>query len=282
MPPRHHFVTVDGLELHYNEWGDPDAPPVLCVHGLSRNGRDFDFLAERIADEFRVLCPDMPGRGLSEWADDPDQQYTAEYMTQLLVGFVEALDLDEFRYLGTSMGGTLGMALAAGPLADRITHFVVNDVGPGPADDEAADEGIDRIIEYLTNPPTYDRLSDLEAYFRDVYDTFNGLSDAEWRRFTLNSARQTDDGQFTPNYDVDIVEPLLLAEPEVDPWTLWDAIEAELFVYRGTDSDILSDATFEQMLDRKPDAESLVVDCGHCPMLNTAAQVDPLREFLAA
>lgn len=280
MTPTHGFVTVDGLELHYTEWGDADAPPVLCVHGLSRNGRDFDFLAERIADEYRVICPDMPGRGRSEWADDPDHQYTAEFMTQLLVGLVDDLDLDEFRYVGTSMGGTLGMALAAGPLAGRITHFVVNDVGPGPADDEDADEGIDRIIEYLTNPPTYDRLSDLEAYFREVYDTFNEMTDEQWRQFTLNSARQTDDGQFTPNYDTDIVEPLLLAEPAVDPWELWDAIEADLFVFKGTDSDILTDATFEQMLDRQPDAESLVVDCGHCPMLNTDGQVEPLREFL--
>lgn len=279
MRPRHDLVTVDGLEIHYTEWGDRDAPPVLCVHGLSRNGRDFDFLAERIADEYRVVCPDMPGRGLSEWADDPETQYTAAFMTQLLVGFVDALEFDELRYVGTSMGGTLGLALAAGPLADRITHFVVNDVGPGPADDEDADEGIDRIIEYLTNPPAHDRLSEMETYFRDVYDTFSELTDEQWRQFTVNSTRQTDDGQFTPNYDVEIVEPLLLAEPDVDPWQLWDAIEADLFVFKGTDSDILSDATFEQMLERQPDAEALVVDCGHCPMLNTDAQVDPMREF---
>ncbi|MFQ3318638.1 MAG: pimeloyl-ACP methyl ester carboxylesterase, partial [Natronomonas sp.] len=197
------FVTVDGVELHYAAWGDPEAPPVVCVHGLSRVGRDFDPLARALADEYRVLCPDVPGRGLSEWAPG---RYTPSAMAELLVGFCDALDLDSIRWVGTSMGGRLGLALAAGPLEDRIDRFVMNDVGPADEDD-TDEEGVQRIIDYLTDPPTYDALSGLEGYYRDTYAEYGDMSDAEWRRFTLTSARRRDDGAWTPSYDTRIVEP---------------------------------------------------------------------------
>lgn len=270
------FVTVDGVELHYTAWGEPDAPPVVCVHGLSRVGRDFDPLARALADEYRVLCPDMPGRGLSEWAP---ARYTPEAMTELLVGFYDELGLESTRYVGTSMGGSLGLALAAGPLSDLIEGFVMNDVGPAPAGDEDAEEGIDRIIEYLTTPPTFDRLTELEAYFREAYATFNEQSDAEWRRLTKTSARRNDDGEFTPNYDTRIVEPVVAAEPSVDPWALWEAVDVPTLVLRGADSDILAEETFEEMLERRPETESLVVDCGHAPALNTDEQLGAIRSL---
>jgi pimeloyl-ACP methyl ester carboxylesterase len=276
------FVVVDGTELHYSEWGDPEAPPVACVHGLSRVGRDFDFLAERLRDEYRLLCPDMPGRGLSEWAaeGEADELYTGGRMTELLAGFFDELDIESARYVGTSMGGQLGMALAAGPLRDRISHFVVNDVGPAPAEDEDAQEGIDRIVEYLTDPPTFPRLSGLEAFYRETYATFSPLTDAEWRVFTVGSARRTEDGEFAPAYDPRVVEPLLTEEADVDPWALWEAIEAPTMVLKGERSDILADATFERMQATR-DVEAHEYDCGHAPSLNVPEQVDPIRRFLA-
>lgn len=275
------FVTVEDLEIHYSAWGDEDDPPVVCVHGLSRVGRDFDPIAAALADTYRVVCPDMPGRGLSEWSDFPEEEYTAEFMAGLLVGFCETLGIETMRWIGTSMGGALGMALAGGPLADRITHLVVNDVGPGPAEDEEADEGIDRIVEYLTNPPAFDRLSELEAYYRDVYEPFSEMTDEEWCRFTTTSARRRDDGRVTPNYDTRVVEPLLTAD-DGDQWEAWDAIEADVFVLHGKESDILSQATFEEMKERKPDAKTLEIDCGHAPALNVDEQIEPIRAFLAA
>lgn len=283
MGRRDRFVEVDGVELHYSEWGDADAPPLVCVHGLSRVGRDFDPLAERIADEYRVICPDMPGRALSEWADSDDQAeewYTAEFMAGLITGFYDELGLESTRYAGISMGGMLGVGLAAGPLSDRISHLLMVDVGPGPAEDESADEGIQRIIDYLTNPPRFDRLTDLEDYFRDVYDTFSPMADDEWRRLTLTSARRGDEGQWLPNYDPRIVEPLLMAD-DGDAWDAWDALDAETFVVKGEHSDILSDATFAEMVERKPDTGTLEVEgCGHVPALNVPEQVDPIRAFL--
>lgn len=274
------FVTVDGTEIHYAEWGPSDAPAVVCVHGLSRVGRDFDPIARALAGEYRVLCPDVPGRGLSEWATIPEAEYTRDALVSTLVGFCDALGLDSLRWIGTSMGGSLGILAAGGPLRDRISHLVVNDVGPGPADGEDA-EGVDRIVEYLTNPPRFDAVSGLEDYYRDVYEPFSPMTDAEWRRFAITSARRRDDGTVTPSYDTRVVEPLLARPPERDPWAAWDDIRADLFVLRGTDSDILSAAAFEEMLARQPGTETLEVDCGHAPQLNVAAQIEPIEAFLA-
>ena len=278
------FVTVDGVELHYSAWGESSSPPVVCVHGLSRAGRDFDPLGRALADDYRVLCPDMPGRGLSQWApadEAAEDWYTGSRMIELLVGFFDELGIDEARYVGTSMGGQLGMALAAGPLEERITPLVVNDVGPAPADDEAAQEGIQRIIDYLTEPPTFDRLTELEAYYRETYATFSEMTDAEWRVFTVGSARRTDEGRFAPAYDPRMVEPLLTEERDADPWAAWTAIDVPTLVLKGEHSDILADETFERMCESRPEVETVVVDCGHAPSLNVPEQVEPIRELFA-
>lgn len=277
MDPRHRYETLVGTEIHCTEWGDPDAPALVCVHGLSRHGRDFDFLAEALADEYRVLCPDMPGRGESEW--NP-AVYDPESMVRVLVEFHEALDLDSVRYLGLSMGGSLGLALVAGPLADRVEQLVLVDVGPNPAGDEDAEAGVDRIVEYLTNPPAFDRLTELEGYFREIYETFPEMTDDEWRHLTRTSARRRDDGQWTPAYDTRIVEPVVRGEA-ADGWALWDAIEVPALVVRGAESDILSADTVEEMVERRPGTETHVVeDCGHAPVFNTEDQVAPVRRFL--
>jgi pimeloyl-ACP methyl ester carboxylesterase len=276
------FVDVDGTELHYSMWGDMDAPPVVCVHGLSRVGRDFDFLAERLLNDYSVFCPDMPGRGLSQWAeeDEAESLYTASRMTELLVGFFNALDIDSARYVGTSMGGQLGMALAAGPLASRLSHLVLNDVGPAPAADEAAQEGIDRIISYLSDPPSFPRLSELETYYRETYATFSDLTDEEWRIFTVGSARRTRDGEFAPAYDPRVVKPLLTEEPDTDPWTIWETIATPTMVLKGERSDILADKTFNRMCKTR-DIVTREYDCGHAPSLNVPEQVAPIQAFLS-
>jgi pimeloyl-ACP methyl ester carboxylesterase len=277
------FVQVDGIEIHYSAWGDETAPPVVCAHGLSRVGRDFDPIARRLADSYRVLCPDMPGRGLSEWADDPAMEYTDEVMVERTVGFCDALDLDSIRWIGTSMGGGLGMALAGGPLADRITHLVVNDISPDPPND-ADSEALGRIIEYVPDPPIVDTVTELEAYFRETYESlFSEMTDEEWRRFTVTSMRRTDDGQVTTAYDPQIIQSLSEGEDEetsADPWEIWDAISAEIFILHGTNSGILPDDALEEMLERQPDAETLEVDCGHAPALNVDEQIKPINEFL--
>lgn len=292
MPRSDQFGTIDEFELHYSSWGDPQDPPVLCVHGLSRVGRDFDPLAAALEEDYHVVCPDMPGRGLSQWTDDPTERYTDEAMIELLVGFVERLGLESFRYVGTSMGGGLGMALAGGPLADRISHLVVNDISPDPEAD-ADPEALGRILEYVPDPPTVETMTELEAYYRELYEgRFSEMTDGEWRRLTLTSARRTDDGGFAPHYDPAILasgddgaeneseEGEADAEPP-DPWDVWAAIEADVLILRGRDSEILPAEPFERMQEAQPDAETVEVDCGHAPSLNVPEQIEPIREFFA-
>ena len=279
MARRDEFVTVDGIEIHYSAWGDSTDPTVLCVHGLSRNGRDFDPLARELQDDYHVICPDMPGRGWSEWADDPEERYTNAALVETLIGFCDALELDSLRYVGTSMGGGLGMALAGGPLADRIERLVVNDVPPNPEED-AEPEAMGRIVEYVPNPPTVGTLSELEAYFRDLYEgRFSEMSDDEYRRLTMTSARRTGDGDFAPAYD-----PAILVSGEddgPDPWDVWAAIDVPILLFRGIDSDILPADAYQRMLEVQPDAETVEIDCGHAPALNTPEQIEPIRGFFA-
>ena len=279
MARRDEFVTVDGIEIHYSAWGDSTDPTVLCVHGLSRNGRDFDPLARELQDDYHVICPDMPGRGWSEWADDPEERYTNAALVETLIGFCDALELDSLRYVGTSMGGGLGMALAEGPLADRIERLVVNDVPPNPEED-AEPEAMGRIVEYVPNPPTVGTLSELEAYFRDLYEgRFSEMSDDEYRRLTMTSARRTGDGDFAPAYD-----PAILVSGEddgPDPWDVWAAIDVPILLFRGIDSDILPEDAYQRMLEVQPDAETVEIDCGHAPALNTPEQIEPIRDFFA-
>ena len=283
MGRRDRFVTVDGFELHYSEWGDPADPSVLCVHGLSRNGRDFDPLARELEDDYHVVCPDMPGRGWSEWADDPTARYTDEAMIEVLAGFCVELGLGEFRYVGTSMGGGLGMALAGAAMPEAVTHLVVNDVSPDPEGD-ATPEALGRIMEYVPNPPTVGTVTELEDYYRDLYEgRFSEMTDAEWRRLAVTSARRTDDGGIAPAYD-----PAILVDDgddgadDPDPWDVWAAIDADIMILRGAESEILPEAPFERMRETQPDAETLVVDCGHAPSLNVPAQIGPIREFLGS
>mgnify|MGYP006293298991 CR=1 FL=1 len=281
MPRSDQFTTVDDFELHYSAWGDPDDPAVLCVHGLSRVGRDFDPLAAALEDEYHVVCPDMPGRGLSQWADEPTERYADEAMVGALVGLCDRLELGSLRYVGTSMGAGLGMAVAAGPLADRISHLVVNDMPPNPeADSDPAALG--RSMEYVPDPLTFGRVTELEAYYKDLYQgRFSPMSDEEWRRFTVTSARRTGDGGIAPAYD-----PAILVESESDddapaPWDVWASIDADLFVLRGQESEILPEEPYERMQKVQPDAQTLEVENGHAPSLNTDEQIEPIREFLA-
>lgn len=275
------FLTVGGVELHYSEWGIGSAPPVVCLHGLSRVGRDFDPLAREIANTYRVLCPDLPGRGLSEWCVDP-AGYTDASLLELLVGFCDALGLDSVRLIGTSMGGGLGMALAGGPLSDRISHLVVNDVSPDPTND-ADQKALARIGEYVPNPPVVDTLTELEAYYRKTYETFSEMTDQEWHRFTTTAARRTDDGQITVGYDPQIIAALGEADSDErpDPWAVWESITADICVIRGTESGVLPQAPFDRMLELQPDAQTISVACGHAPALNTDEQISPIAAFLA-
>jgi pimeloyl-ACP methyl ester carboxylesterase len=283
MPiPREH--SFNSLSLHgfhrvaYRDWGDPDnARIVVCVHGLTRNARDFDDLATALAPTFRVICPDMPGRGESEWLRDPKDYNTATYLTVLAAMLAHA-HAEKIAWVGTSMGGLLGMVIAAQP-GTPITRLVVNDIGPviEPA-------ALARIATYVGLDPVFDTFQALEAHVRVVSAPFGPLSNAQWENLSRSVARQTSDGRWRLKYDPGIAVPFRAAASQpTNLWPMWDAIQCPTLILRGAESDLLSSATAKAMQERGPRPELVeFAGIGHAPMMLSADQIDPVVRFLQA
>jgi pimeloyl-ACP methyl ester carboxylesterase len=262
--------------IAYREWGEPDNPRVVvCVHGLTRNGRDFDDLAQALADRFRVVCPDMPGRGDSEWLRDANDYTTPTYLTAL-TALIARCRVDELAWVGTSMGGLLGMVIAAQP-GTPIARLVINDVGPviEPA-------ALSRIASYVGLDPLFDSFAALEAHVRAVSATFGPLRDAQWEALSRSTARQVEDGRWRLKYDPGIAVPYrVAAAARTDMWALWDAIRCPTLVLRGAQSDLLSSATAKAMHMRGPRPEVIeFANIGHAPMLLDPDQIAPVVRFL--
>ncbi|MGE5615547.1 MAG: alpha/beta fold hydrolase [Bacillota bacterium] len=271
-----HCLDPHGFHrMHYVEWGDAANPRVLiCVHGLTRNARDFDYVAERLSDAYRVVCPDVVGRGHSEWLrDKADYQYSL-YCNDMatLIARVGAETVD---WLGTSMGGIIGMLLASRP-GSPLRKLVVNDVGsliPKAA--------LERICTYVGREPSFDSLAALEAAMRSV-SPFGELTDDQWRHLAVHVARHDDDGQWRFRYDPGIGEGPDFRGPmkDVDLSGVWNAVHGPALVIRGEQSDLLLPETLEEMA-RRPHTETHVVPrTGHAPMLMDDAQVMRIRHFL--
>lgn len=264
--------------MAYVEWGDPANPRVLvCVHGLTRCGRDFDYLAARLADRYRVVCPDVVGRGMSDWLRDPHHYAIPQY-AQDMVALIARLDVERVDWLGTSMGGIIGMALAAQPGAP-IARLILNDVGPKiPA------AALARIGEYLATPPDFASIDEAEAYIRVIAAPFGRLTDAQWRHLTRHVIKSGPNGRFQLRYDPGIAIPYAEAArdgQDIDLWPLYDAIRCPTLVIRGAQSDLLTRETVAQMRERGPQAESIEIpDVGHAPMFMEDAQVAIVRDWL--
>ncbi|HXX84160.1 MAG TPA: alpha/beta hydrolase [Casimicrobiaceae bacterium] len=280
-PREYAFLSLSAHGFHrvvYREWGDTGNPRVLvCVHGLTRNGRDFDALAAALADRFRVLCPDMPGRGDSEWLRDPNDYAFPTYLTALTAMLAHA-HAEKVAWVGTSMGGLLGMTIAAQPQTP-IVRLVMNDIGP--AIEPAA---LARIATYVGLAPVFDSFAALEAHIREVSAPFGRLTDAQWETLARTSARQLPDGRWRLKYDPGIAVPFRGASSQpADLWPLWDAIRCPTLLLRGAQSDLLSAATAAAMRTRGPRPEMIeFADVGHAPMLLTPQQIAPVADFLAA
>jgi len=277
MTPRSAYLPAAGFEMHVTEWGDPGKPALVMWHGLARTGRDFDEAAEALSDTYFVLCPDTLGRGLSSWAKDPVTDYRYRMFGDTALAILDHYRIGEARWVGTSMGGLLGITLAGGRLRDRITHLVVNDIGP-----QVATSGVERIAAYVGNPPVHATMAEFEAWLRRNYAPFGENTERFWRRMTDTSSRRTDKGGITVHYDPAIVTQLTHPEPGVDLWASYDAITARMLLVRGETSDVLPAALAEEMTQRGPKPELRTMPgCGHAPTLASAAEIDLLRHFLA-
>ena len=275
-----HYLVCEGRELHFTEWGaalGPQAETVIAWHGLARTCRDMDDIAEHLAQRYRVICPDTIGRGLSQWSPAPEAEYCLDFYVKLAVALVDQLGLDQFHWLGTSMGGAIGTLAAAGPLRGRIKRLVLNDNGP-----QLAEAAIERIRSYAGQPAAFATVGELERYFRTVYQPYGWLSDAQWRRLTETSVRRLPDGRVTPHYDPAMVMQFTHHEGDYDLWDAWDGLDLPVLCLRGESSDLLLADTADQMRQRGPRAVvATIAGCGHAPALNTPAQFALVERFLA-
>jgi pimeloyl-ACP methyl ester carboxylesterase len=273
-------TSPSGLHrMAYTEWGARDNPRVLvCVHGLSRNGRDFDELARVLASDYRVVCPDVVGRGRSDWLRDPAGYGIAQYVADLMV-LIARLDVEAVHWLGTSMGGLIGMVLASLD-GSPITRLLLNDVGP-----VISAESIKRIGDYIGRAPKFDSVADAENYIRLVSAPFGALSDAHWRQLTESSLRQSADGRLEMSYDPAIAQSFqrATASGDIDLWPIYERIRCPTLLIRGARSDLLTVDTAQAMATRGPRPQVVEVPgVGHAPMFMDEAQIAIVRSFLLA
>ena len=261
----------------YVEWGRPEAArTILCVHGLTRNGRDFDALAAALAETgARVVCPDVVGRGHSDWLADPAGYGFPQYLADM-TALLARLDVEAVDWVGTSMGGLIGMMLAAQPNTP-IRRLVINDVGPFIPKD-----ALERIGTYVGADPSFADVAAAEAYIREVNAPFGDLTDAQWRHLAETSVRPVEGGGVKFRYDPAIATPFTQTPIEdVDLWPLWDRIACPVLVLRGADSDLLLAETAAEMARRGPCAEVVeIAGCGHAPALMDDHQIGVIRDWL--
>ena len=267
--------------MAYKEWGDPDNPKtLLCVHGLTRVSDDFDALAESLCSDYRVICPDVVGRGRSGHLRDPRHYLVPQYVADM-VTLIARLNVETVHWVGTSMGGLIGMALASLP-ATPIRKLVLNDIGPVlnvPA--------LARIGEYVGQAPAFATFEEGVDYVRQVSLSFGPHSREQWNKLAADVLHRTPDGQWAFHYDPALGVTLRamdaqgVQQAEALLWTAYDAIECPTLLMRGAESDLLSRETAQAMTQRGPKAALVEIPgVGHAPTLVDPAQIEIVSRFL--
>ena len=264
--------------IAYVEWGDPDSEKVaLCVHGLTRQGRDFDPLARRLAEKgYRVVCPDLAGRGLSGRLSDPEEYALPQYCVDM-TALIARTGAERVDWIGTSLGGLIGMIVAAMG-GDLVRRLVINDIGPA-----LPWAALRRIGDYLeTAPRKFADLDAAERYFREVHAVFGPLTASQWRHLTEHSVVADASGQYRLRYDPGIANAFRPGRVyNVELWNYWDIIHCPTLVLRGEHSDLLLADTARQMAERGPRAEVVEIpDCGHAPALMDRGQIAIVTRWL--
>jgi pimeloyl-ACP methyl ester carboxylesterase len=278
QPRRRSVQCASPRGLHriaYLEWGDPRNRDVLvCVHGLTRTGRDFDELARALCGQWRVVCPDVAGRGDSERLPDPMLYGLPQYVADM-VTLIARLDVEGVSWVGTSMGGLIGMALAA-QAGSPVRRLVLNDAGP-----LVTRVSLERIASYVGKAPGFASVADAERYIRAISAPFGPHSDAQWRFLTETWLRRNDDGSWRAHYDPRIAAPNLVPEKDLELWSLYDAVRCPTLLLRGEQSDLLTRETAAEMKRRGPKAKVVEIPgVGHAPTLLHPDQIALARDFL--
>ncbi len=272
--------TVLGLSpagfhrMAYVAWGRRSAlPPVICVHGLTRNGRDFDRLAQALSAQRLVVCPDVVGRGRSDWLANPAGYAYAQYCADMNA-LIAHLGAEEVDWIGTSMGGLIGMTLAAQPRSP-IRRLVLNDIGP-----VIPRQALERLAGYVGKDPVFDDLAGVETYLRQVHAPFGTLDDAAWSQMARHGHRRLPDGRWALGYDPTIARGLEASlTKDVDLTGVWNSVRCPTLVLRGRQSDLLLPETARTMGTKADVVE--IPGTGHAPSLMVPAQIEIVHGWLA-
>ena len=262
--------------LGYTDWGPRAASGTLvCVHGLTRQGRDFDAISRRMERYRRVVCPDMVGRGTSSWLGDKSA-YRLDVYVEHMKGFLASLRLSSVDWLGTSMGGLIGMALAAEP-DTPIKRLILNDIGPFIPATALADIG-----SYVGRDPVFGSILEAAAYLSAVHAEFGDLTEAQWADMAQHSVTREPDRTYRLHYDPAIAAPFREKAPEdADLWGIYGAIRCPILILRGANSKLLTAETAEDMTRRSPPTKLITFDdCGHAPALVDDLQIDAIVDWL--
>ncbi|MGH8790198.1 MAG: alpha/beta fold hydrolase [Cupriavidus necator] len=285
--PRLGFVQcISPAGLHrmaYHEWGDPANPRVLvCAHGLTRTGRDFDAVASALCGDYRVVCPDVAGRGRSEWLADANGYVVPQYVSDM-VTLIARLNVEKVDWFGTSMGGLIGMGLAGLPKSP-VRKLLLNDVGP-----KIAASAVERIGAYLGLPVRFKTFEEGLAYLQTISASFGRHTPEQWRELNaaiLKPVQGTDGLEWGLHYDPQLAVPFRKSTPEAIAageaalWRSFEAIEAPVLVVRGAQSDLLLRETVAEMVARGKHVSSVEVpDVGHAPTFVDPAQIAIARQF---
>ncbi len=285
MTARRHTLqcfSPTGLHtLSYKEWGAPDNPNVvICVHGVTRVSDDFDVLAQALQADYRVICPDIVGRGQSGRLRNPMDYQVPQYVSDMVTLLARA-NAEKVYWVGTSMGGLIGMALASLP-GNPIAKLVLNDVGP-----VLEAEAIARIAHYISQEISFPSFQEAENYVREVSASFGEHSDAEWEKMTRDVFRLHEDGLWRRHYDMALAQPILKSTPEMAAlaqtmlWAAYDAIQCPTLLIRGELSDLLSLTVAQEMQQRGPKARlHQFAGVGHAPTFLHTDQIQVVQEFL--
>lgn len=269
--------------MAYKEWGDPKNPAVLlCVHGVTRVSDDFDALAAVMSDRYRVICPDVVGRGRSSWLTNPQAYQLPKYVSDM-VTLIARLDVAQIDWFGTSMGGLIGMGVAA--LKDNpIRKMLLNDIGP--TINYAA---LMRIAEYMGKEVRFPTFEAGVDYIRTIAAPFGPHSDEQWNKLAGDVLRQQKDGQWSRHYDPAIAQAFSTfteenaAQSEAALWAIYDAIQCPVLLVRGSESDLLSRETADLMTQRGPRAAlAELAGIGHAPTFMQPEQIALARDFFIA
>ncbi len=269
--------AFDLYHMAYREWGDPENPRVLlCVHGLTRNSLDFERMAQSLSSRYRVIAPDVVGRGESDSLVDPMGYNTVTYAADMIT-LIAHLNVPQVDWLGTSMGGMVAMLLAGQPNSP-IRRLILNDVGP-----TLSLEALKRIVGYVGSPYEFADLETARRYVRLIFTPFALKTEADWDALIVSTLKPLPNGGYRFNYDKNISKPLqaALLGTDINLWPMYDRIQCPTLLLHGELSDLLSPTTAQEMTQRGPCATlKTVAGVGHAPMLMSDDQIALVRDFL--